>query len=120
MEDIRAHVRNLEEALLDPAVRHDRSKVDALLAPDFQEFGSSGRVWTRNAILDLLASESYFRPAIEDFHCAMIAEGVALVTYRTMRPMAGSRVSTASLRSSLWTQQNGVWLLRFHQGTRLT
>ena len=94
--------------------------MDALLAPDFQEFGSSGRVWTRNAILDLLTSENYVRPAIEDFHCTMIAEGVALVTYRTTRPMAGSRVATASLRSSLWTQQNGVWLLRFHHGTRVT
>ena len=107
-----------EKLLLDTLVRRNRSQVEALLADDFFEFGASGRVWTREAILDLLASEDYIPPAVEDFACRFIADGVALVTYRTVRinPETGQR--DAALRSSLWTLQSGRWVVCFHQGTR--
>jgi ribonuclease HI len=48
---------SLELQLMDPAFRKDRAAVSSLLAEDFSEFGSSGRVWSREAILDLLESE---------------------------------------------------------------
>ena len=70
---------------MDPAVRRDRERVAALLAEDFVEFGSSGRVWTRESILELLATETYTPPAVEDFACRMLGEDVALVTYRAVR-----------------------------------
>jgi hypothetical protein len=54
-----AQLRSLELALLDPATRRDRSRVAELLTEDFEEFGSSGRVWSRAAILELLATEEY-------------------------------------------------------------
>ena len=73
------------------------------MAEDFQEFGSSGRVWTREAILELLATESYDPPAMEDFQCDWIADGVALVTYRTVRADPDS-MSSAVLRSSVWLE----------------
>ena len=57
-EDIANHLRRAEEALLDPAVRSNRARVAELLADDFVEFGSSGRMWTRDQILDLLAGET--------------------------------------------------------------
>jgi hypothetical protein len=117
-DDLCAHLRKLEESLLDPSIRRDSAQVAALLAEDFEEFGASGRVWTREQILDLLATEIYQRPAMEDFKCALIAEKIALVTYRTVRtdPHSGERAMT--LRSSLWTEQSGRWRVRFHQGTR--
>ena len=113
-----AHLLAWEEALLDPAVRRDRVRVAALLAEDFQEFGSSGRVWSRGQILELLATEAYQPPAMEDFKCDRIAEGVALVTYRTVKTDANSGLSSAALRSSIWTEESGEWRMRFHQGTR--
>jgi hypothetical protein len=118
LDDICAHLRACEEALLDPSLRRNRLRVSELLAEDFLEFGSSGRVWTREQILDLLETEDYQPPAMEDFKCAMIARGVALVTYRTVRtnPHTGERAAT--LRSSLWTRESGTWRVRFHQGTR--
>ena len=112
-----AHLRSLELALLDPATRRDRSRVAELLAEDFEEFGSSGRVWSRAAILELLATEEYSPPAIEDFRCALLGEAVALVTYRTLRTDADGAVA-AVLRSSLWVRDSGTWRVRFHQGTR--
>jgi hypothetical protein len=107
-----------EEALLDPAVRRDRERVAALLDEDFEEFGSSGRVWTREQILELLASEDFVPVTMEGFRCDRIAEEVALVTYRTVRTDSQSGEKATVLRSSLWTQKWGVWRVRFHQGTR--
>jgi hypothetical protein len=117
-EVVCAHLRACEAALLDPAVRRDRERVAALLAEDFQEFGSSGRVWSREEILELLATEDYRPPAMEDFKCDLIGEGVALVTYRTVRMDAESGLRSAALRSSLWAKNSGTWRVRFHQGTK--
>jgi hypothetical protein len=118
-DEICAHLRASEEALLDPAVRRDPARMAALLADDFLEFGSSGRVWTREEILELLATESYDRPAMEDFRCDLIGEDVALATYKTVRVDAGSGSRSAVLRSSLWIREFGEWRVRFHQGTNV-
>jgi hypothetical protein len=107
------HLRRLEESLLDPELRRDRARVSALLADDFLEFGSSGRIWTRAEILDLLATETYARPEMVDFACRRLAEDIALVTYKTIR------TETETLRSSLWTEKSGTWQVLFHQGTKV-
>ena len=117
-EDIALQLRRAEEALLDPAVRSDRTSVAELLADDFVEFGSSGRIWTRDEILDLLAGETPAPINMMDFECALLGEDVALVTYRASRTDARTGIQISSLRSSIWTKRSGGWRLRFHQGTR--
>jgi hypothetical protein len=111
-------LRRGEEALLDPAVRRNRAQMESLLAEDFLEFGSSGRVWTRDDIFDLPATETSSRFKIEEFGSVLLSEDVALVTYRAVRTDAESGDRTASLRSSIWIKNSGNWRLRFHQGTR--
>jgi ribonuclease HI len=108
-----------ERALVDPAVRRDRAKVGALLAEDFVEFGSSGQVWNRQTILDLLEGENEFTaPALEEMRCEPIGPDAALVTYKTVGPEnAGARNRT--LRSSIWVRKAGLWKVRFHQGTKV-
>jgi hypothetical protein len=113
-----ARLRRCEEALLDAAVRRDRARAAAFLAEDFQEFGSTGRVWSREQVLELLATEEYEAPTMEDVNCKLIAEDVALVTYRTVRADPQSGRVSAALRSSLWTRECGDWRMRFHQGTK--
>jgi hypothetical protein len=116
-----ARLRMLEESLLDSNVRHDGNRLHELLAEDFLEFGSSGRVWTRRAIIEMLDTETnFFPPAIEEFHCSFLSDHVALVTYRTIRTDAKTGERLVSLRSSIWTFQDGDWRMRFHQGTRTT
>ncbi len=117
-EDIANQLRRAEGALLDPAVRSDRARVAELLADDFVEFGSSGRIWTRDEILDLLSGETLAPIHMMDFQCALLAEDVALVTYRASRTDARTGIQTSSVRSSIWTKGPGGWRLRFHQGTR--
>jgi hypothetical protein len=115
--DIAAQLLSLEQALLDPAFRRDRASVAELLAEDFVEFGSSGQRWTRAEILDLLATEQYIPPVIENFECHPITANMVLVTYSTVRIDAHSGARAVVLRSSMWTNLSGVWRVRFHQGT---
>ena len=104
----------LELQLMDPHFRRDRAAVADLLAEDFYEFGASGRVWSRDAILELMVTEPEFaQPVVEDFAVRMVASEVALATYRVVRE------SGSNLRSSLWIQEQGQWKMLFHQGTRV-
>lgn len=112
-----AELQRLELSLMDPGVRRDRSKVAALLDENFLEFGASGRVWTREATLELLSTEVYAPPAVEEFSCHALAADVVLATYRAVRTgEQGERLIT--LRSSIWANESGVWKIRFHQETR--
>jgi hypothetical protein len=119
--DLPALLLGLECQLMDPSFRKDREKVSTLLAEEFREFGSSGRVWSRETILDLLATEAqYTAPQVEDFAVQCIAPETALVTYRTVRI---SSISDAppqvTLRSSIWVLRKGFWRVLFHQGTKI-
>lgn len=110
-----------ELQLQSPKLRRDRNRVSALLARDFVEFGASGRVWSREETLAELAREEGFEPPVmEDFRCRQLAEGLVLVTYRTVRGDTGVGPRQMNLRSSLWSKQMKGWVLQFHQGTRAT
>lgn len=112
-------LRVLEESLLDPAVRRNREAVRGLLMEEFVEFGASGRVWSRDQILDLLAEETFSPVRMEDFQCVLLGDDAALVTYRAVRDARGDTgAGTSSLRSSIWIRISGKWRCRFHQGTR--
>jgi hypothetical protein len=88
-----------------------------LLAEDFIEIGSSGRVYDRNAILAAVPGEDAFTWSIEDFAVRLLAPEVALVTYRLSIRSAGAHDPRVTLRSSVWVHRDGRWVLVFHQGT---
>lgn len=99
-----------ERELLTFECRSDSERVGALLHPDFTEHGASGRVWTRDDVLESLPAAPEISGAASDFHAYDLAPDVVLLTYR----VDGNR---ASLRSSIWLRVDDQWLLRFHQGT---
>ena len=110
-----AELRGYEERILDPAVRADPAQIRALLAPEFVEFGASGRVFDRDGIVATLAAESPRRGAARQarsFKLRLLAPGAALTTWRVKRDDG-----IETLRSSVWQQQDGRWLMIFHQGT---
>jgi ribonuclease HI len=116
-DEISAYLMRCERDLLDPVVRRDQAQVEALLAKDFQEFGSSGRVWDRQTIVNSLATEAYTAPTVEQMHCTLITAEVALVTYRTVRIENSTGGRGEVLRCSLWIKESDNWRVRFHQGT---
>lgn len=112
----------LEVELHRGATRADRARMEALLHPQFLEFGRSGTLWTREATLDEFAAPGAAAkaPAIHahDFVLHPLADSLALLSYRSAHVARDGTHHRRTLRSSVW-QRNaaGDWQLRFHQGT---
>ena len=117
--DTTAHLQQLETELLQPSFRRSREAVSALLASDFREFGSSGRIFTKEQILAELQTEPARRISLLEFHCEFPAPDVALATYRSLTLIEG-QAPTQALRSSIWVYRDKRWQMIFHQGTRTT
>jgi len=119
MASIEGHLRQLEEALLKPETRYDAATLCSLLTEDFCEFGSSGRIFNRQQIIETIQSERLVHYSIADFHVRLLAQNVALVTYKATGRKESESHDTISLRSSLWVMREGRWLMLFHQGTKI-
>jgi hypothetical protein len=112
------HLRQLEEHLLDPTVRRDSKAVASYLTDDFLEFGGSGRVFDKAAILEDLTDEPPRPPSLlSDFKTRELAPNVILATYKATRRNAAGEPIGQSWRSSIWTHVDGRWQITFHQGT---
>ncbi|MEH2261660.1 nuclear transport factor 2 family protein [Nostoc sp.] len=112
-------LRELEERLLQPDVRKSAKDVMDLLADEFIEFGSSGRVFNKQQIIDSLQNEPIApvtQRSITEFKTFVLATGVILVTYHIVRHLSGEQ-PVHSLRSSIWKFNNARWKIIFHQGT---
>ena len=114
---VEAQLRHLEEQLLQPEVRGSAERLAALLAEDFVEFGSSGRVFDRKQIIAALADETPTKRSLSKFEATMLSEDIALVTYRATRGSQPGAGAVHTLRSSIWRRSNGRWQMVFHQGT---
>ena len=115
--DLEAQLRALEERLLDPQVRASPQALGQLLADEFVELGSSGRVWDKQGVLAALPGESGVRYSLENLRARRLAPDVALVTYRATRTELPAGRESHSLRSSIWQFRDGRWQMVFHQGT---
>jgi hypothetical protein len=100
--------------LLEPSARRAPEQVEALLHPDFFEFGASGRRWDRREMVAALAQEPDAEPAVaSELTGIRLADGIVLVTYVSQR---GQR---RCLRSSIWRKTTAGWQVYFHQGTMI-
>lgn len=110
-EDLQTIVA-LEKDLLSDRVRSDPGRVREILHPQFTEFGSSGRVWTRNRLLAeivALPMRVHYEPVGAD----RLAADVILLRWRAVS------AHTEWLRCSVWQRVEGQWRLRFAQGTQV-
>ena len=78
---------------------------EAVLAPDFLEIGSSGRLWTRAEILEALHAEPP-NPSIsiEAFEVADLGPDLVLASYDTLG-ITSDGEERRSRRSSIWVRQ---------------
>jgi hypothetical protein len=105
-------LRQLEESLWQSSTRFDRAYMETVLAPDFVEFGRSGRAYYRAACLDLPAWQ--FDAELRQMQVRFLHPDIALITYVSV--VAHEAIEYAN-RSSLWSRTGSGWLLCFHQGT---
>lgn len=117
-DHILVHLRDLEVALHQPDIWTDTDRLDELLHDSFIEFGRSGRIYNKADIL----RELPLRPSSDtlwsqDFSVAEIADGVALLTYKSADLDVNGEMSRYTLRASLWQRTARGWQMHFHQGT---
>lgn len=111
----------LETDLHKREIRSSTLALSELLADEFVEFGSSGRIFDKSAIIDALAAEADdLQVSVEDFAVRELAPNVALVTYVVAKPLGRhAAMVRTSLRSSIWQMRDDRWQMIFHQGTRI-
>ncbi|MFF2908994.1 DUF4440 domain-containing protein [Paenibacillus sp. NPDC057934] len=115
MATLKAHLLELEERLLQPAVRTSVEELSTLLCDDFFEFGSSGNVWYRQ---EGLHDEGIgiVNMTLSHFEIHPLSKDTTLTTYRIFN----EDKQQYSLRSSIWKYRDGRWQMFFHQGTPVT
>ncbi|TCK75555.1 DUF4440 domain-containing protein [Acidipila rosea] len=108
----------MERVLLRPEIRHDERRMRELLADEFVEFGSSGRVFNKAQILADLGAEAAAEVMADKFQVQWLAESAALLTYHSSRREEPSGKVDVALRCSIWVLRDTRWQIVFHQGTR--
>ena len=117
-DDLLRRLRDFELDLQRLEVRRDRARLDELLHKSFVEFGRSGRRYDKaNTLEELPRNPAPMKMWSQDFELAELADGVALLTYRSASVDGDGNLFRYSLRSSVWQRTERGWQMRFHQGT---
>lgn len=109
--ELQDHLHTLEERLFHPSREKNRADLIPLFAQDFQEYCSSGRIYSRQQAIDDLMASPARNATISHFYVTVLAPDVALATYHATTALHTSH------RSSLWVFRDNRWQLLFHQGT---
>lgn len=107
--DISQTLIDLELELVRPSTRANVERMNELIADDFEELGSSGKVFTKKDVM----RGGAFLPEydLSDFSVRELGERAALVKYRVSFP--GHR----SFRRSVWVRYGKRWKIFHHQST---
>ena len=108
-------LRQLEESLWRSETRFDQEYMNNVLAPDFFEYGRSGRIYQRANTLDVSAQTITAKLPLKNFTVRLIDNNVAQITY--ISEVTDNGLVEVGNRSSIWSKSDGEWKLRFHQGT---
>lgn len=118
MSALLEELRLLEVELHRLETRKNVARLEELLHPDFEEFGRSGRRFTRDFVLAEFTNISEYPEVVSrDFRLMEVADGVALLTYVSAHRLDSGELHRYTLRSSLWVRGDHGWQMLFHQGT---
>lgn len=74
-------MKNLELELHTPECRHDRERIDALLADDFFECGKTGTIFGKKECLEWLPLEKDKKISVRDMAVSILSHDTAKVNY---------------------------------------
>ena len=109
-------IQQLELSLLEPATRRSVDYLNKHIADEFIEFGSSGKIYNKQDVVESLPFEKEKKFNVMDFSIKVLSQDVVLATYKII----GESITLTSLRSSIWKRVDGEWQMVFHQGTEKT
>lgn len=107
-------LRMLEESLWRGETRYDAERLNPLVAPDYFEFGRSGRRYERAEMVVTIPGLG-IDATLYDFEIRPLSPTLAQCTYVSENRLAEH--TEWAYRSSIWDCASGAWQLRFHQGT---
>jgi hypothetical protein len=110
-------LQKLEESLWIAKTRFDNDHMNRILAPDFFEFGRSGKIYDRAQSLSAPEQKINAKIPLKNFNAHALSQDIVLITYVSEVQYDVLEVGN---RSSVWQRIDGAWRLRFHQGTPTT
>ena len=108
---LQEHLHALEERLLHPDRETNRNELTSLLAPEFKEFCTSGRIFNIGQLANALLTTTPRAATMSHFYVTPLGENSALATYHI------TTSNSTSHHSSIWVKRNDHWQMLFHQGT---
>ncbi len=107
-------LETLEESLWRSETRFDLAYQQKVFAPDFFEFGRSGRIYSREEMIRTESQEIRASMPLQNFSVRALDENTVQTTY--ISEVQYKELERAN-RSSIWSKTSHGWQLRFHQGT---
>jgi hypothetical protein len=111
----RTTLARLEEAMWREKPRFRAEFMEQVLAPDFVEFGRSGRAYSRREALAASRQPIDALLPLPNLALRLLDEHTVLLTYDSVASRGGVREHAH--RSSIWSRTRDGWVMRFHQGT---
>ena len=115
LADVIEELKRREPIFHRPEFGEPRADVERMLADEFRECGASGRMYTREFVLDVIGERGVVPPGddwrVSDVRCQEIAADNYLFTYTLAQ---GPRVTR---RATIWRRTSDGWKIVFHQGT---
>lgn len=93
-----------------------RADFEEIMADDFWETGASGRIYSRQFVLDEL-ERRFARPQEDiwetsNFACRRLAQDLYLLTYTLLQNQ-----TRLTRRATIWRKTTTGWKIVYHQGT---
>lgn len=93
-----------------------RADLEQMIDDNFWEIGASGKVYSRDHVIETLLATYEKGPEPHDWPCrdftvTVLAEGLFLLSYILEEPRRVTR------RSTIWRRVYEGWKIVFHQGT---
>jgi glyoxylase I family protein len=118
-QDLQAHLIHLEQELVAAQKRREFAAVEALLADDFHEIGSSGRLFTKAETVRVTSEVQIIDCTFDHFQFLPIDDKCVIVMYMATarRTQDGREHRNRAWRSSTWVKRGEAWQILFHQAT---
>ena len=108
-----------EKALHQFENRQNRVLLEKLIHSDFHEIGRTGVSYVFESIIDMMLTEKSSSLIVhsQNYKCVELDTTVQLLLYKSALVDENGLVGSYTKRCSIWALVDGLWQLKFHQGT---
>jgi hypothetical protein len=111
-------IQRLELKLLQTDLTTHSGLIDELLAENFEEIDSHGKIHSRNDVITwLMRKDPSIHWAFKDFRIKILADDCVLAIYSLQKPDQSGTPNAGSIRTSIWQRQGEHWKMVFHQAS---